>query len=176
MVLLNSICSLAMIFPLLLVADGTAPLEIRVVDPQGNLPGATIKLLPPGSEAEALLTDAEGRAKYAALPCDRLHSIEVSCPGYATLQVTEIDVCDAAPILLTICLDDGIICSLPVSNCLPLVDVSKMRVSTVYTPQFLQDLPGSRGTPSKRPSRRKDKKEYRSCEQAVAVTSSSSTP
>jgi hypothetical protein len=175
MVLLNSICCLAMIFPLLLVAAGTAPLEIRVVDPQGNLPGATIKLLTPGSEAEALLTDADGRAQYAALPCDRLHTIEVIFPGFATVKATKIDVCDAAPVELTICLEEEMVVRVPIIYRGPLVDIETTRVSNVYSAQFLQDLPGYRGDSGERPPKRR-KGKRKSCQQAVTVTSSSSTP
>jgi hypothetical protein len=175
MVLFNSICSLAVIFPLLLVTDGTAPLEIRVVDPEGSLPGATIKLLTPGSEHPELLTDAEGRAKYAALPCDRLHTIAVILPGYATLQVTEIDVCEMAPVSLTLCLADEMVVRVRLINHGPLVDIETTRVSNVYSARFLQDLPGYRGDSGERPPKRR-KGNRKSCEQTVTITSSSSTP
>jgi hypothetical protein len=150
--------------------DGT--LEIQVVDPEGILPGAAVELRTGKIKAVTLPTDENGSLVFTELRCDKVHAIEVSFPGFASRAITGIEICGKAPVSLVVCLDEEVYCRSHTKNCRPVIDLSKMRVSTIYTPEFMQDLPGMRGDPSGRPPK-KAKAKGKRCEQPVTVISSS---
>jgi hypothetical protein len=183
MVRINIYCRLAMLFALLLAIPGaaaaqqsTGSLEIRVIDADDTiLPGATVKILTAGSDPAVLMTDEQGKAAFAALQCDRLHSLAITFTGFVQLEVTAIEACGPTPTNLVVCLDQLTIERLVLIHRAPLVDIDNMRVSTIYSSQFLQDLPGYRGDSGVRPPRRA-KGYYKRCRERVSFTSSSSTP
>jgi hypothetical protein len=154
-------------------------LEISVVDAEGlPMAGAVTTLQRGGDRGPALLANEEGKSSFRPLLCDLPYSLNVTFPGYISRTVAEIRPCEPPSASLVVCLDrlryEEILLdrSRP-----PLIDIESTRVSTVYTPRFLQDLPGVRGDPSVgRRAGRKAKNMHKGCDRPFHFISSSSTP
>jgi hypothetical protein len=153
----------------------TGTLEIQVIDSVGSIPGASVELRVKKADAATALANEAGKVTFRTLRCDKTYSIEVSSAGHASRIVTGIEACEEQPLHLVVCLEEEVVCSLSIKNCRPVIDLETHHVSTIYTPQFMQDLPGMRGDPSGKPPKNA-KESGKRCELPVAVISSSSEP
>ncbi len=115
-------------------------LQVTVFDDVGGLPGATVMITEEGASSVSALTDARGRVVVEGLREDRAYTVEVSFPGFSTVRQTGVRLPAEIRIPLT---EDPRVERIELSGvATPVVDLEKNRSSTVFSGEFLRNLPG----------------------------------
>ncbi len=124
----------------------TGCLQVRVVDDHDRvaLPGALVTLGPADGRSLRGLSNGVGEVTFDSLRLDQTYTVRVEFPGYAKAFLRGVSIGQGTTHLDVSLMERQAEC-IEIVDHPPLIDLEKNSVSTVFTAEFLRELPGGTG-------------------------------